>query len=276
MNDFDLNNSEVCSTDDNFGLLTNYLYNLEESIFYQCALTEEVRNKEITRASMELDVGKQFAFYDLGFSKKEKEIISHITINRFSNELVFLSDLGDNELGDIINSNLNLSGSIAYRLAELVKNIVYSVINVEGVGDAEIVLRTRATYTDTVCDYWHIDKDRNLVLEEIAQENKKQKYLERVYLIPIIGEGTEYKEVEVAKREKFHQIAVETPFYYGHGSSNDCKEEDPITKLFSGDKEMVKKGYGSVHKVGKEGAIHKAPSQSNSGRMILIITPIKH
>ena len=62
MNDFDLNNSEVCSTDDNFGLLTNYLYNLEESIFYQCAPTEEVRNKEITRASMELDVGKQFAF----------------------------------------------------------------------------------------------------------------------------------------------------------------------------------------------------------------------
>ena len=87
---------------------------------------------------------------------------------------MFLSDLGDNELGDIINSNLNLRGSIAYRLAELVKNIVYSVINVEGVGDAEIVLRTRATYTDTVCDYWHIDKDRNLVLEEMAQENKNQ------------------------------------------------------------------------------------------------------
>ena len=68
MKEFDFNNSETCLMEYNFGLLTGYPYDSEEGIFNQCALADEVRNKEITRALGEIESGAQFAFYNLDLS----------------------------------------------------------------------------------------------------------------------------------------------------------------------------------------------------------------
>jgi hypothetical protein len=275
MSDFHLSSADICLAEDNFSLFGGEIPSYQEH-FNKCALEDELRNKEIAKALSEIESEEQFAFYDLGLSKNEQAIISQIKIDKFSNEVILLSKTKDDELLDIINSNLNISVNNAYNLLKLFKSIVHAITSAEDAQDAEIVLRTRAIYADQVCDYWHIDKNRNQVLEELNQASIEQKYIERVYLIPIIGEGTEYKRVELEKKEEFYKIAEETLFYYGHGPANDCREDDLITKLFSGNKEIVGKGHGSLHKVGKKGAIHKAPSQSSDGRMILIITPIKY
>jgi hypothetical protein len=70
-------------------------------------------------------------------------------------------------------------------------------------------------------------------------------------------------------------VANETLSYYGHVLPNGCESGDIITKLFNhSNKHVVKIGTGAVHKLGEQGSLHKAPSESMTGRILLMITPI--
>ena len=80
MSDFYINDSEYCLVDE-------YFYSLPEKIsdfkndnieFHQCFLDDEVRSKELTKALSQVESSEEFAFYNLGLSKKEQEILSNI------------------------------------------------------------------------------------------------------------------------------------------------------------------------------------------------------
>ena len=52
--------------------------------FNQCFLDDEIRNIEITKAINQIESGEQFAFYNLGFSKREQELLTNIGIEEFN------------------------------------------------------------------------------------------------------------------------------------------------------------------------------------------------
>ena len=271
MNDFDLNNSETCLMDYNFGLLTEYLYDSGEGIFNQCTPTDEVSNKEITRGLGKIESGEQFAFYNLDLSKQELKILQDLKITDY-NEISIISSV---DKAGLLKQEINqafegMNGIITFsleKLSDLVIRVVSIIVGELGVKDFELKIRIREGYkNEDDCLYWHLDKSKNEILGQ-KEENKEKRFL-----ITLKGEGTRYKKIDDVARVSFMKEAEEAPYYYGHGIEG-CKSNDKINQLFKkGELIKTEEHYGSVHIAGSNGAMHAAPEESES-RLILLITP---
>ena len=53
-------------------------------VFNQCILSDEVRSIEIAKAINQIESGEAFAFYNLGFSEEERELLSNVGIEEFN------------------------------------------------------------------------------------------------------------------------------------------------------------------------------------------------
>lgn len=271
MNDFDLNNSETCLMDYNFGLLTGYPYDSEEEIFNQCTPTDEVRNKEITRALGEIESGAQFAFYNLDLSKQEQKILKDLKITDY-NEISIISSV---DKAGLLKQEINqafegMNGIITFsleKLSDLVIRVVSIIVGELGVKDFELKIRIREDYkNEDDCLYWHLDKSENEILGQ-KEENKEKRFL-----ITLKGDGTIYQKIDDVARASFMKEAEKALYYYGHGIEG-CKSNDKINQLFkNGELIKTEEHYGSVHIAGSNGAMHAAPGESDS-RLILLLTP---
>ena len=271
MNDFDLNNSETCLIDYNFGLLTRYPYDSEEGIFNQCTPTDEVRNKEITRALGEIESGAQFAFYNLDLSKQEQKILKDLKITDY-NEISVISSV---DKAGLLKQEINqafegMNGIITFsleKLSDLVIRVVSIIVGELGVKDFKLKIRIREDYkNEDDCLYWHLDKSKSEILGQ-QEENKEKRFL-----ITLKGDGTIYQKIDDVIRASFMKEAEEALYYYGHGIEG-CKSNDKINQLFK-NRELIKteEHYGSVHIAGSNGAMHAARGESE-GRLILLLTP---
>jgi hypothetical protein len=257
--------------------VTHYLDNniFEDLLFseYQCLKHEGDYNKEIVNALSYIESGGQFAFYELDFNESEQKLLSGIKIDELNETELHLSTIQN--LPEILNSILELTNEESNFLSKLIKKQVQNIVEVEKADDARLIIKTRGAYSSDGCDYWHVDKDKNQSLKEMGQKQVGWKYADRLHVIPLVGEGTEYQEIGNEERELFYQVANETLSYYGHVLPNGCESGDIITKLFNhSNKHVVKIGTGAVHKLGEQGSLHKAPSESMTGRILLMITPI--
>ncbi|RZI45772.1 hypothetical protein EDM53_04730 [Rickettsiales endosymbiont of Peranema trichophorum] len=239
-----------------------------------CYEEEGERIGAIRTAVEALWVTNGHAFYKLHLMEEEINLLSALEIQKFSNEVVYLSGLEAIDWATVsfFSDILNVKEGYSYRLLELIRVVTRNIVDVVEGKDAEVVLRTRGNYTGDGCEYWHIDKERNQSVKELGMDDSKL-YAHIVFLISLVGERTVYRDVGAVERGIFYLLANETVFYYGHNST--CVSGDGITKLFEGGvNEVAEYGYGSVHISGINGSIHKAPDESRFGRMTLIITPI--
>ena len=233
------------------------------SYFFQCDASEAIMVFELSEALSKLGQGSQFAFYDLTIKQDDQLLLSSLVFTQFHNKVLYLSDT--NSWFDDFNEVFDIQESNTYRLMKLTSSIVSNVVSVVKAKDAEIILRTRGSYEEGACCYWHIDKSRN-------HPNDTLNYADLVFLVPLHGESTVYQEANVEWENLFHSLANETTFYYGH---TECHDNDEITKLFEiKDIQSPQYGHGSVHVVGKYGTLHREPKKSDFGRLILLITPI--
>ncbi|MBY0580686.1 MAG: hypothetical protein K2P53_03265 [Rickettsiales bacterium] len=254
-------------------LTTDYFNNIFGDILLtegQCFKHEEL-DQGIGNALSYIESEGQFAFYELDFKESEQELLSRVKIFELNEAELHLSTM--QKLPGILNSILELTNKDIDLLSALIKKQAQYIVTAEKADDARVVIKTRGAYSNGGCDYWHIDKDKNQPTREMGEEQVGWKYADRLHIITLVGEGTEYQEINNQEREIFHQIANETLSYYGHVKG--CESGDMITKLFSNsDKYVVQIGLGAVHRLGEYGSLHKAPSESINGRMLLMITPI--
>ena len=277
MSDFYINDSEYCLADDYFYSSVEKIFDFKNDDigFNQCFLGDEVRNKEIAKALNEVEAEKQFAFYDLGLTARDQQLLTSIGITKFNNEVIVWPKIDNSEILDTLRPMFNLSKGEIGALARVITRITADIVNLVEADEAEVVIRTREAHESDGCSYWHIDKNRNQSLKDLdSAELEIKEYGSNVFLVVLIGESTDYQKVEHQQRELFKKYANETIFYYGHDAI-ECRKDDEITNLFKEENNIsVKRGYGSVHKTGNEGTIHKEPNKSVLGRIILIITPI--
>ena len=277
MSDFYINDSEYCLADDYFYSSVEKIFDFKNDDigFNQCFLGDEVRNKEIAKALNEVEAEKQFAFYDLGLTARDQQLLTSIGITKFNNEVIVWPKIDNSEILDTLRPMFNLSKGEIGALARVITRITEDIVSYVEATEAEVIIRTKEPYESDGCSYWHIDKNRNQSLKDINSSDLDiRSYGEMVFLVVLKGESTDYQTIEDQQREMFKKYANETVFYYGHDST-ECKKDDEITTLFKKENNVaVKRGYGSVHKTGDRGTIHKEPNESLLGRIILIITPI--
>ena len=273
MSDFYLNDSECCLADEYFCSSIEKISDFENDNieFNQCFLDDEVRSKELTKALRQVESSEEFAFYNLGLSEKEQEILSNIEINDSNNLIINSSyfQLGklkkeiQKVLLDMRGVNIVESNKVSYLMTRIISIIVGELKSEE----FELKIRSIESYQSKEnCMYWHLDKSQEEELRdpEITKEKR--------FIIVLKGQGTLYKKISDKQREDFIKLAEEGPSFYGHGIKA-CKADDGINQLFNQQETYITKSqYGSVHIVGYKGTIHTEPKESES-RLILLLTP---
>ena len=270
--DFYINDSEYCLADEYFHSLPEKIddFKNDTMVFNQCFLDDEVRNIEITKAINQIESGEQFAFYNLGFSKREQELLANIEIEEFNDISINISINKLKELKQEVSLEftkmqgvniLELDG-----LSDLITKLVSVVIGELEAEEYELKIRSRESYqSEEDCMYWHLDKSEDEILGN--SDNGKEKR----FIMVLKGDGTAYQKINEEQRETFIKVAEEAPYYYGHGLDG-CKTNDEINQLFRNqEKVLTKEQYGSLHIAGSNGAIHAAPKESES-RLILLLT----
>ena len=273
MLDFYLNNSEYYLEDEYFcnSLEKTSDFKNDTIAFNQCFSDDEVRNKEISRALSQVEVGEQFAFYNLDFSQREHELITNVWIEEFNDITINTSINKLKELKQKVSLALTKMQGVDVvgldGLSNLITRLVSVVIGELEVEEYELRIRSRESYqSEEDCMYWHLDKSEEEILGN--SDNGKEKR----FIIVLKGEGTEYQKINEEQRKTFMKVAEEAPYYYGHGLEG-CKANDKINQLFRNqEKVFTKEQYGSVHIAGSNGAMHAAPKESES-RLILLLTP---
>jgi len=272
VSDFYTNDSEYCLLDESYSSFGKIYESKSEIVnFDQCILSDEVRNKEITRALSQVESGEQFAFYNLVFSEEELELLSNFEIEEFNDITINTSISKLKELKQEVSLALKkMQGVDVLRLdglSNLITRLMSVVMGELDVEEYELRIRSRGSYeSEEDCMYWHLDKSE----EEILGNSNNVK--EKRFIMVLKGEGTSYQKISEEQRKAFIKVAEEAPYYYGHGLEG-CKANDGINQLFRDQEKVItKEEYGSVHIAGSNGAMHAAPKESE-GRLIMLLTP---
>ena len=272
MSDFYINDSEYCLLDESYSAFGKIYESKSEIVnFDQCILSDEVRSIEITKAINQIELGEAFAFYNLGLSVEELELLFNVGIEEFNDITINTSINKLKELKQEVSLALTKMQGVDVLglggLSNLITRLVSVVIGELEAEEYELRIRSRESYkSEEDCMYWHLDKSE----EEILGNSNNVK--EKRFIMVLKGEGTSYQKISEEQRKAFIKVAEEAPYYYGHGLEG-CKANDEINQLFR-DQEKVttKEEYGSVHIAGSNGAMHAAPKESE-GRLIILLTP---
>lgn len=269
---FYINDIEYCLADGPYISLGKVYESKSEIVnFDQCILSDEVRSIEIAKAINRIESGEAFAFYNLGFSEEELELLSNVGIEEF-NDITINTNINKlKELKQEVSLALiKMQGVNIFEIAGLSNLITRLVSVVMGESEAEeyeLRIRSRESYqSEEDCLYWHLDKSEEEILGNFNNVKEKR------FIMVLKGEGTVYQAIGEEQREVFMKVAKEAPYYYGHGLEG-CKTNDEINQLFRHqEKVATKEQYGSVHMAGSNGAMHAAPKESE-GRLIILLTP---
>ena len=269
---FYINDSEYYLAEESYSSLGKAYESKSEIVnFDQCILSDEVRNIEIAKALNQIELGEAFAFYNLGFSKEELELLFNVGIEEFNDITINTSINKLKELKQEVSLALTKMQGVDVLgldgLSNLITRLVSVVIGELEAEEYELRIRSRESYeSEEDCMYWHLDKSEKEILRNSDSGKEKR------FIMVLKGEGTVYQKINKEQRETFIKAAEEAPYYYGHGLEG-CKGNDEINQLFR-DQEKVatKEQYGSVHMAGGNGAMHAAPKESE-GRLIILLTP---
>jgi hypothetical protein len=272
---FYINDSEYYLAEESYSSLGKVYESKSEIVnFDQCILSDEVRSIEITRAINQIELGEAFAFYNLGFSKEERELLSNVVIEEFNDITINTSINKLKELKQEVSLALTKMQGVDVLGLDGLSNLITRLVSVVSVvigeleaEEYELRIRSRESYeSEEDCMYWHLDKSEKEILRNSDSGKEKR------FIMVLKGEGTVYQKINKEQRETFIKAAEEAPYYYGHGLEG-CKGNDEINQLFR-DQEKVatKEQYGSVHMAGSNGAMHAAPKESE-GRLIILLTP---
>ncbi len=269
---FYINDSEYYLAEESYSSLGKAYESKSEIVnFDQCILSDEVRSIEIIRAINQIELGEAFAFYNLGFSKEELELLFNVGIEEFNDITINTSINKLKELKQEVSLALTKMQGVDVLgldgLSNLITRLVSVVIGELEAEEYELRIRSRESYeSEEDCMYWHLDKSEKEILRNSDSGKEKR------FIMVLKGEGTVYQKINKEQRETFIKAAEEAPYYYGHGLEG-CKGNDEINQLFR-DQEKVatKEQYGSVHMAGGNGAMHAAPKESE-GRLIILLTP---
>jgi len=273
VSDFYINDSEYCLADEYFCSLTEKTANFKnDDIEYdQCFLDDEVKSIEIAKALNQVELGEQFAFYNLGFSEEELELLSNVGIEELNDITINTSINKLKELKREVSLALTkMQGVDVLRLdglSNLITRLVSVVIGELEAEEYELRIRSRESYqSEEDCLYWHLDKSEEEILGNFNNVKEKR------FIMVLKGEGTVYQAIGEEQREEFMKVAKEAPSFYGHGIKA-CKVDDGINQLFNQQETFITKSqYGSVHIAGYNGTIHAEPKESEN-RLILLLTP---
>lgn len=257
----------------------------EADFLYQDFSEEEERIIEISHAVEKLNDDAQFSFYDLTLTNHEKDTLSQLNINTYSNIVVFSSQVDNlkDHIGCSIDQSMELNSNTVDVLSLMISRLVSNILSVTGYENVEMILRSEKQYNidessiSNQCIYWHIDKSHGEIAEstDVAGHLIGREKEQKLFIISLVGETTLYYHATNEQRQEFMSFANETAFFYGHNLPENCVDGDKINLLFDHEKiKSAQAGYGSVHIAGKQGSIHAAPVCSDHGRLILLITPI--
>lgn len=240
----------------------------------KCFASDKNINLDILNSLIDLNDNLSFAFFNLFLTSEEKQNLANFSSNKFQNnqitkissvtnknvnfnEFLVLESL--KELGDIgfVDSNYDAVSKLIVRIVSAISG------NIDG--NLDLYIRTTPPINKD-CNFWHIDKD-------FINDSGNEK-VSRRFVIPLVGNGTFYQKINSITRNQFFNYSSSLPGYWGH-DYGECTGEDVISKIFSNRSfQITKSGYGSVHYLGLNGAMHAEPSISNS-RLVLIINEIK-
>lgn len=260
---------------------TDWLITHHDDPLYETNLWETNRVAAIHHACSLLEQGAQFSFYDLGLSEQEQFLLSHVKVHGYYNPNFYLSQIESFEQkirslfseSDQIEIDEYLLNPLAYLVTRIVSNVLAAV----PYQNAEVILRAEPAGTNQAdCLYWHIDKSHGEISQSLSSlfypiSAEKQQAL---FVLPLLGNTTLFKEIDPTQRLNFLSMVNETEYYYGH--TVPCSSKDKVNTNFQSTfVKYTKKGYGSVHLTGRNGALHTAPHQHNQ-RIVLLITPIHY
>jgi hypothetical protein len=272
VSDFYINDSEYCLLDESYSSFGKIYESKSEIVnFYQCILSDEVRSIEITKAINQIELGEAFAFYNLGLSVEELELLFNVGIEEFNDITINTSINKLKELKQEVSLALTKMQGVDVLglggLSNLITRLVSVVIGELEAEEYELRIRSRESYkSEEDCMYWHLDKSEKEILRNSDSGKEKR------FIMVLKGEGTVYQKINKEQRETFIKAAEEAPYYYGHGLEG-CKANDEINQLFRDQEKVItKEEYGSVHIAGSNGAMHAAPKESE-GRLIMLLTP---
>ncbi|EDV18913.1 uncharacterized protein TRIADDRAFT_62625 [Trichoplax adhaerens] len=177
--------------------------------FYQCFAEDENINNELSKALEKIELGKQFAFYNLGISKEDQELLSNIEIIGNENKVIrseeckyFNHCILNVVEKTIAEKSIKVNAHQANILINYITKITNNIFGKSDGSEFELIIRTMNKYSDNhetnSCEYWHIDKS----YEDIIKDNtsKIRKYIgNKVFLIPIIDNEISSKKEEIKK-----------------------------------------------------------------------------
>ena len=197
MLDFYINDSEYCLVDETYISLGKVYESKSEIVnFDQCILSDEVRDIEIAKAINQIESGEAFAFYNLGFSEEERELLSNVGIEEFNDITINTSISKLKELKQEVSLALiKMQGVDVLRLdglSNLITRLMSVVMGELDVEEYELRIRSRESYqSEEDCLYWHLDKSEEEILGN--SNNVKEKrfimVLKGELVDPIMGES---------------------------------------------------------------------------------------
>jgi hypothetical protein len=149
-----------CYEDDNVRYFQEYV-GLDD-----CLVEEESCNKEVELSIQAIDAGKEFAFYNLNLSSKDREVLDSIVITKWNNIILQTAYSNPNVEEEIKNAVLSMDGILATSnqinyLAHLLARLTSVVFGQVDSQNFEIHIRTKKAYEYTYpCIYWHLDKSQ--------------------------------------------------------------------------------------------------------------------
>jgi hypothetical protein len=218
----------------------------------------------ITEAISKLNTENEgFAFFDLGLSNYDQEILESLIIDDFH----FYTNCGEeylleSQMIDFIESlsTNNENKQISTHVASIITNISNDILYATGYEQALINVRSFVNGSgDDYFSNWHIDKSMEeiIYLDQTIIKNP----CSSIFIFVLKGETTLFHPINVEQRDLFHLKANESEYTYGYDYNLGYIKGEGLDKIFDlSYTSSAKIGQGSVHLAGKEcGAIHAVP-----------------
>lgn len=246
-------------------------HNNQTHSFEWCSLADDEIISAVSQAANSLDKEDySFAFYELGLSQHEKNLLNQIDISVHNYDSIFnIFDMTKRIESFVKSISLNNTNNvIALDAASIISRIVHNIIDSSGFEHASVFMTSvlDTSILDNKRFDWHVDK----TLEEVINPNCTSQAKQLIYLFTLRGEHTLYYQADYKFHEEFIKSTFSTRLSFGC-YEDECKMMDAVDPSHLTSAEY---GQGSVHAIGKDhGALHMAPIPHK--RIIGIVVPAK-
>lgn len=202
-----------CIEQDFFTLGSFLSYDYHLPSLEKCSGSDKNINLDILNSLTDLNDNLSFAFFDLFLTRDEKLQLSNFSSDKFQNKQIAKTSVVTNENANfdefLILKTLKELGEIGfvdsnyYALSKLIVRIVSAISgNIDG--NLDLYIRTTPPINKN-CTFWHIDKD-------FIGGSDNEQVLKR-FVIPLVGNGTFYQEINSTTRNQFFNYSSSLPGY---------------------------------------------------------------